>query len=149
MNKRVILAIDPATLLGYCINGDIYGTHKLKGSLGKKWVLFENFIDELIEEHEVTHIVIERAASRFNKAKIHHGKLVAFVEKLAYIYGLELLYVSAKELKKWATGNGNADKAAMIKAARDKGYDVLDDNEADAVHLYRYYAFILNQIETQ
>lgn len=31
------------------------------------------------------------------------------------------------------TGAGNASKEAMLQAARDKGFDPVDDNEADAL----------------
>jgi len=38
-------------------------------------------------------------------------------------------------IKKHATGKGNAGKAAMIAAARARGFDPQDDNEADALAL--------------
>lgn len=41
-------------------------------------------------------------------------------------------------IKKSATGKGNAGKDMMIAAATDLGFDVKDDNEADAIHLLRY-----------
>lgn len=40
--------------------------------------------------------------------------------------------VPPKKLKKWATGNGNADKAAMVQAALAAGGDPANDDEADA-----------------
>lgn len=40
-------------------------------------------------------------------------------------------------IKKFATGKGNADKDAMIAAARALGFAPADDNEADAIHLAR------------
>lgn len=41
--------------------------------------------------------------------------------------------VPVGEIKRHATGKGNADKAAMIAAARGKGFQPADDNEADAI----------------
>ena len=38
-------------------------------------------------------------------------------------------------IKKHATGKGNAGKAAMIAAARARGFAPQDDNEADALAL--------------
>lgn len=38
-------------------------------------------------------------------------------------------------IKKHATGKGNASKDAMIAAARERGLDPQDDNEADALAL--------------
>ena len=36
-------------------------------------------------------------------------------------------------IKRYATGKGNADKAAMIAAVRERGFEPADDNEADAI----------------
>lgn len=49
-------------------------------------------------------------------------------------------FVNPATLKKFATGDGRADKAAMIRACREKyRYEPEDDNAADACHLYHYY----------
>ena len=41
-------------------------------------------------------------------------------------------------IKLFATGKGNANKEMMIDSAQKCGYDVVDDNQADAIHLLRY-----------
>ena len=41
-------------------------------------------------------------------------------------------------IKKHATGQGNAGKAAMVAAMQAKGYPVTDDNEADALALLHW-----------
>uniref|UniRef100_UPI0037441041 crossover junction endodeoxyribonuclease RuvC n=1 Tax=Methylococcus mesophilus TaxID=2993564 RepID=UPI0037441041 len=41
-------------------------------------------------------------------------------------------------IKKHATGQGNANKAAMIAAMRSLGFDPVDDNEADALALLHW-----------
>ncbi len=46
-------------------------------------------------------------------------------------------------IKKSFTGKGNANKAAMMEAARDRGFSPADDNEADAI------AILLWAIETR
>ena len=44
--------------------------------------------------------------------------------------------IPAKTLKVYAAGNGNADKTAMVVAARDRlGYDGIEHNECDALWL--------------
>lgn len=49
-------------------------------------------------------------------------------------------FVNPSTLKKFATGDGRADKAAMIRACEDKyRYTPVDDNAADACHLWHYY----------
>jgi crossover junction endodeoxyribonuclease RuvC len=41
-------------------------------------------------------------------------------------------------IKKFITGKGNANKAAVIKAIQARGYDIKDDNQADAMALSLY-----------
>ena len=49
-------------------------------------------------------------------------------------------FVNPATLKKWATGDGHATKAQMIAACKNKyGIVPVDDNAADACHLYHYY----------
>jgi Holliday junction resolvasome RuvABC endonuclease subunit len=48
----------------------------------------------------------------------------------------ELASYSATEIKKDATGKGNAGKPVMIAKAIELGYKPEDDNAADAIHLY-------------
>lgn len=49
-------------------------------------------------------------------------------------------FVNPATLKKFATGDGRADKAAMIRACVERyRYDPVDDNAADACHLFHYY----------
>ena len=52
----------------------------------------------------------------------------------------EPIFVNVKTLKKWATGNGNANKQEMIKACIDRyRFTPLDDNVADACHLFYFF----------
>ncbi len=46
-------------------------------------------------------------------------------------------------IKRHVTGKGNADKAAMIAAVKARGFNPVDDNEADAL------AILLWATETQ
>jgi len=45
---------------------------------------------------------------------------------------------SAVSSKRHATGKGNAPKAAMIAAARARGFSPADDNEADAIAILHW-----------
>ena len=51
--------------------------------------------------------------------------------------------VQVGTIKRFATGKGNADKAAMLAAMQARGFSPADDNEADAL------AILLWAIETQ
>ena len=61
-----------------------------------------------------------------------HGVLALVCHDL----GVGCVPVTNGEIKKWATGKGNAKKPDMEAAARARGRDVADDNEADAFLLH-------------
>jgi hypothetical protein len=61
-----------------------------------------------------------------------HGILRA----VAIDHGHTIVTVTPAELKRWATGKGNADKYAMLAAARVRGWHGDDHNEADAYLLH-------------
>jgi Holliday junction resolvasome RuvABC endonuclease subunit len=62
--------------------------------------------------------------------------MVAIIETFCIEHGINYTAFSASEIKKFATGKGNANKDAMVKAAHDKyGYTGKDDNIADALHI--------------
>ena len=49
-------------------------------------------------------------------------------------------FVNPAVLKKWATGDGHATKTQMVAACKDRyGIVPVDDNAADACHLFYYY----------
>ncbi len=49
--------------------------------------------------------------------------------------GLPYEGVPVGTIKKFATGNGNASKLAMVAAMKERGHKPQDDNEADALAL--------------
>jgi len=68
---------------------------------------------------------------------IHAAKMVAIIETFCIENGINYTAFSAQEVKKFATGKGNANKDAMVKAAQEKyGYPGTDDNIADALHIW-------------
>ena len=52
--------------------------------------------------------------------------------------GIAYQSVPVGTVKKHATGSGNAGKPAMIAAARARGFDPTDDNEADALAILHW-----------
>jgi Holliday junction resolvasome RuvABC endonuclease subunit len=55
--------------------------------------------------------------------------LAAVCEEL----GVKCTGVPVGTIKKFATGRGNASKEEMIAAAKSRGFEPVDDNEADAL----------------
>jgi Holliday junction resolvasome RuvABC endonuclease subunit len=135
-----ILAIDPAALAGFC-SPTASGTWNLKPksyeSNGMKFIKMRASIDEIVKAEGITFIAYEKPSGRhFNGIRSHanfEGVIVAYCEE----NGLDYKDFAAKEIKKFATGNGNAGKPLMMQACKDKyGVDPVDDNHADAVHIY-------------
>jgi len=98
---------------------------------------------KLIEIHAVEKldiIIYERAAGQHTASVIHQAKLIGIVETFCEENDIQYKAYSAKEIKKFATGNGNCCKPAMVQAAHDKyGYMGADDNEADAMHMLELF----------
>jgi Holliday junction resolvasome RuvABC endonuclease subunit len=89
-------------------------------------------------------VVIEDYApnSRGILATIRGAEAGGMVRAALWRLGLTVELVKPNVLKAWATGKGNADKAAMVDAARQLGATDLgldDDDQADA-YLLRAYA---------
>ncbi|QBI19367.1 hypothetical protein ER308_07280 [Egibacter rhizosphaerae] len=81
--------------------------------------------------------VIEGAAYLRTNRAYELGELSGVVKLWLHSHGVPYVVVQPKRLKKYATGNGNADKAAMVSAARDRlGYGGRSDDEADALWLW-------------
>lgn len=142
-----ILALDVATKTGWAVDGTS-GTWDFKPrkgeSVGMRIVRLKAAVREMIKLNEIDLVVYERAAGVHKNSIIVEsemiGALVCFLleEKINYTC------YSAKEIKKYATGNGNAGKLLMIKAANEKlGYTGNDDNEADALWLYQLATYDL------
>lgn len=144
-----ILALDQATTTGFCVvdeAGQIHasGVWKLADpkrtgeSRGMRYIRFEAELRKAIERWEPKLIVHEQTILRGGAPTEIANGLKAIILKEAAVYGLDVSCVHATELKHWATGNGRAEKSAMIATAEaymlQQGAGVPhDDNEADAV----------------
>ena len=100
-----------------------------------KAVLQEQELDRVVKEG--TFIRPGRMSGQANLIMVH-GILVAAIDAV-FDGAVGLWEVSPTELKKFATGKGNADKQQMIEAARKHGYLGNSDDEADALLVKRYF----------
>ena len=134
-----ILALDIATTTGWKTETSS-GVWKLKqkkdDSTGMKLVRLKSYLKELITLEKIDIVVYERPAGMFKSAIITESELIGVVLLLCEELSLQYTAYSAAEIKKFATGKGNAKKQDMIDAAIALGYNPEDDNEADAIHLY-------------
>jgi len=133
-----ILSLDIASTTGWALSETLYGTWDLKTrkdeSIGMKLIRFESKLTEIHSLKNLDLILYERPAGRHANSIIHQSKLIAILEKFCEENKIDYAAFSATEIKKHATGKGNASKPDMIKAAKKAfGYDGEDDNEADAL----------------
>jgi Holliday junction resolvasome RuvABC endonuclease subunit len=135
-----ILALDIATKTGWCTDttsGTWNFSPKRGESEGMRVVRFKSRVREMIELEKITLVSYERVAGFHKGAIIVAAEMVGVLKDLCIEMGVELASYSATEIKKFATGKGNAKKDQMVEAARALGYNPIDDNEADAIHLFR------------
>jgi Holliday junction resolvasome RuvABC endonuclease subunit len=141
----MILAIDAATKTGWALikSGMVYESgvqdfSKKRGeSNGIMFIRFRRWLGDMIIDTKPDLIIYEQSGVfRSGAASEISHNLTGRVQEIAEASFLQYAAYAPKALKKFATGNGNADKPAMIKACEQKsGKVVKDDNEADAILL--------------
>ena len=144
-----ILAIDPASILGWAISNTEFGIWDLKTrkdeSMGMKLIRLKHKLNEIHVIEKINVVVYERPGGLHTNSIIHQSKLIAVIETWCEENKIEYRAYSSTEIKKFATGKGNAGKPAMIESARVKlNYQGNDDNEADALWLLNLCKFDLN-----
>lgn len=142
-----ILALDPATKCGWAarLNGFLCSgtwdlTRRRDESDGMKLVRFRAKLNELAAELKPTLVVFEAArhgATKMQGALVHQSKMQGVLEAWCADNGFEYKGYSPSEIKKYATGKGNA-KKELVTAAVQERWGLSpggDDNEADAIAL--------------
>lgn len=134
-----ILSLDIATTTGWKTETSS-GTWNLKPNRGEsegmRVVRFKSKVKEMISMEGITLISYERPAGMHKSSIMVASEMVGVLKDLCIELKIELACYSATEIKKFATGKGNANKQSMIDAAKDLGFSPKDDNEADAIHLF-------------
>jgi crossover junction endodeoxyribonuclease RuvC len=137
---RGLLALDLATKTGWCTrtSSGVWDLNvKRDESKGMKLQRLRSKLYEINKGEQLRYVVFERPAGQHKSSIIVASELMAVVKMYCDDHAIEYRGYSAAEIKKFATGKGNAGKPEMVKAAKIKyGIDVYDDNEADALHLY-------------
>lgn len=135
-----ILALDIATKTGWRTetSSGVWDFNKLKrgDSYGLRLIRFKSSIREILDLEEIDIVVYERPAGMFKSSIIVASEMIGVLIALCEERGIQYTAYSATEIKKFATGKGNAKKQDMIDSAIALGFNPSDDNEADAIHLY-------------
>ena len=137
-----ILAVDQGTKTGF-YTGTISGVNvfdvKRGESPGMRFLRFKHWLNEIYGlMGGIDVIVYEQAHHRGGAATQVAVGMVTHMLSFAAEKDIEIYPVHSGTLKKYATGKGNAGKDEMIRAAIDRGFNPRDDNEADAVLLWKY-----------
>ena len=150
------IALDLASQTGYA-HGDetIWGSGSMDFKVNKKFSgysfhKFSVWLDDLIRYYiDIDHaiaIVYERPSSRphWYTLRIHHG-LAGIVQSFEgkYLGKVSVDNVPPASIKKHFTGKGNASKELMLETALKLYPKCTDDNEADALALFKYSKEVL------
>lgn len=145
LTKNEVLGLDIATHTGYFSLSESGTWNFSKSKRRNDNKMYKDFRDTLItfiRSHGIRQIVAEdinvnRYFYDMRRLSEFRGILLEICEELSLP---EPEFINVASLKKWATGNGKAGKTDMVQACIDKyRYTPIDDNAADACHLFHYY----------
>lgn len=138
-----ILAIDLGSQLGWAITnraGDIQGGSEAfqtakHGGHGGRFLAFMAFLNELRNRHGEIHVVYFEDVKNHSGVLAAHsyGGLLAILQVWCKVNNVHMTPFGVGKIKQHWTGKGNSDKAKMIAAAQQRGFDPKDDNHADAL----------------
>ena len=143
INRSCILALDLGTTTGWAprshdgltTSGTVsFRPGRFDGG-GMRYLRFTNWLTEIDRlPGPVAAIWFEEVRRHVGTDAAHvYGGLMATLTAWAELRGIPYEGVPVGTIKRHATGKGNADKEAMIAAARARGFSPADDNEADAI----------------
>lgn len=140
---EVVLALDLGTRTGWALRSDdgviLIGTElflprRFEGG-GMRYLRFKRWLD-LFSADLVDAVYFEEVRRHAGVDAAHaYGGFLATLTAWCEAHKIPYQGIPVGTIKKHATGNGNASKAAMIDAARSRGFDPCDDNQADALAL--------------
>jgi Holliday junction resolvasome RuvABC endonuclease subunit len=141
--NRVMLALDLGTTTGWALHGIdgliTSGTASFRPGRfdggGMRYLRFTNWLTEIDRlSGPVAAIWFEEVRRHAATDAAHvYGGLMATLTAWAELRGIPYEGVPVGTIKRHATGKGNANKDAMMAAARARGFSPADDNEADAI----------------
>ena len=140
--SRNTLALDIATITGWACSDGTSGTLDLssyKMDFGELAATYEGWLVQMFDEHEVGRLVIERPFYRGAGDRVYFLNGMAFLtQAIAWRHKIERREVTASQVRKALLGKGRATKGEVMRWARQQGFEVADDNEADAIACLTY-----------
>jgi hypothetical protein len=148
-----VLALDLGTTTGWAVHpgggriesGAVSFRPSRYDGGGMRYLRFRGWLDGMTADApNLAAIYFEEVRRHIGTDAAHiYGGLLATLTAWCEQRGIAYQGVPVGTIKRFITGKGNADKAAVIAAVRARGYAPADDNEADAI------AILLWSIETQ
>jgi len=145
MAHHAVLALDLGTTTGWALRshdgGITSGTMTFKPTRfeggGMRFLRFRGWLAEIAGlSGGVARIAFEEVRRHVSTDSSHaYGGFLATLTAWCEQESIPYEGVPVGTIKRFATGKGNADKAAMIAAMRARGFAPADDNEADALAL--------------
>lgn len=126
------------TFLGDIVSGtESFATKRHEGA-GMKYLRFKRWLTE-IKQSGIEEVYYEEVRNHAGVAAAHaYGGYEAHLMAWCEHHEIPYSSVPVGTIKRSATGKGNASKQMMIDAAKEKGFDVESDDQADAIHLLLY-----------
>lgn len=144
-DRKEVLALDIATHTGYFSvheAGTWNFTESRRRNGNRMHGAFRTVLVSFIRAYGIRRIVAEDVSvNRYFYDMRRLSELRGILLEVCDSLGLpEPEFVNPAVLKKWATGDGHATKAQMVAACKERyGIIPVDDNAADACHLFHYY----------
>ena len=140
-----VLALDLGTHTGWALHTDgtvLYDTAVFRpGRYQGGGMRYVQFRSDLAIHHQVglDAVYFEEVRRHAGVTAAHvYGGFLAVLSAYCEQHNIPYAGVPVGTIKRHWTGKGNASKAAMIAAARARGYEPSDDNQADALALLDY-----------
>jgi hypothetical protein len=143
LHLATVIALDLGTTTGFALrvaeNSVVSGTVSFRPSRydggGMRYLRFRAWLESIAEDTgSVGAVYFEEVRRHLSTDAAHvHGGLLATLTAWCEQRSIAYQGVPVGTIKRFITGRGNADKAAVIAAVRMRGYSPVDDNEADAI----------------
>ena len=137
------LALDLGSTTGWAVRTArcriLHGTAEFRPSRfeggGMRYLRFGRWLDQTLDvTGGIDAVYFEEVRRHIGTDAAHvFGGLLATLTAWCEARGIPYQGVPVGTIKRYAAGKGNADKQAMIAAVRQRGFDPVDDNEADAI----------------
>ena len=139
----VILALDLGTQMGWALwqvagiaSGSVSFAVNKRAGFGVRFLNFQRWLLRMLSQHHVDMVVFEAVYNHAGTYAAHvYGGFAAQLAAVCEERQIPYRGFGVKTIKKFITGNGNANKQDVINAVQTRSYRPIDDNEADAIAL--------------